>query len=128
MEDGHGLLPAGDDVERVPDGLEHTEQFTCLERDIERKDTVLLLPMAVSLAKRGGRARHSLGGMPQSRAADAPTSHAMGWRSDDSVAWMGMRWRWPEVGNDRRDAVPVPVAIGGGWWDTVGICYLFFCK
>lgn len=34
VEDGHGLLPAGDDVERVPDGLEHTEQSTDL--DIEK--------------------------------------------------------------------------------------------
>lgn len=41
-------------------------------------------------------------------------AHAMGWRSDDFVACMGVRWRFPEVGNDRGGAVPVPVAIGGG--------------
>lgn len=43
------------------------------------------------------------------------------------MAWMGMRWRWAEVGNDRGGAVPVPVAvaIGGGWWNTVGIIIVF---
>ena len=31
VEDGHGLLPVGEDVERVPDGLERRRQETRLD-------------------------------------------------------------------------------------------------
>ena len=88
VEDGHGLLPAGDDVERVPDGLEHTEQSTDL--DIEKGHG------SSNGVACGGRWRwrnevdaHAMRSAECRRAARPMRQHRVPWCGGRTIPWRG---------------------------------------